>query len=633
MLSYVNLSDGFWQDAVETAVHLVNRSTRTGLKQMTPEESWSGKKPDIANLRIFGCSAYVLIPKELCVGKLAHKTRRCVFIGYSSTCKAWRFWNPVRHLVIESRDVVFNERIQCCGHPLPLVDLSSIESVHELDVEVSPAGVSLVTDADIPTTHPTVNPCVTAPLAVPLPVAPPPPPVLPPVRRHRLNEVEHLFDYFKHHPLRDDCGEAVPAQIEGEIMDAELGQALQASLTMLAQEVGFSDATMEDAIVLAATTDSSHDTSTALSSLHEALQRPDATEWMEAIRREMDSLTHTNMFVEVDQVPASFTPIGSKFVFSFKRDVSGKVVWYKACLVAQGFSQWEGIDYTNTFTPVVRLTSIRITLAIATNLNLEMDHLDVETAFLNGKIDEEIYMRAPKGFERLGLDIGNLWGLHGSLYGLKQAPLIWNKLLDKVLKSFGWHRLLSDWCIYIWCNSKGNFMILAVHVDNMLLAGNSCVLMEEAKAWLAKNFKIKDMGNLRLIVGLEVIRDIQQGTIAITQGHFIDELAVRYHQTAEPTAPTPLSSSFEFTSEDSPSTATDREEMTHLPYRSLVGALMYIMIGTCPNISFAVGCLSRYLINPGKRHWDQALRVLNYLRGTWDLVISYSQHLSNGLTL
>src|SRR5258706_12656043 len=127
MLRSANLSDGFWQDAVGTAVHLINRSTRTGLKQMTPEESWLGTRPDIANLRVFGCPAYVLIPKELRVGKLAHKTRRCIFISYSLTRKAWRFWNPAKRSVVESRDVVFDERVQCCGHPLPLVDLSSLE--------------------------------------------------------------------------------------------------------------------------------------------------------------------------------------------------------------------------------------------------------------------------------------------------------------------------------------------------------------------------------------------------------------------------------------------------------------------------------------------------------------------------
>ena len=135
-------------------------------------------------------------------------------------------------------------------------------------------------------------------------------------------------------------------------------------------------------------------------------------------------------------------------------------------------------------------------------------------------------MRVPKGFEKLGLDLGSLWRLHGSLYGLKQAPLIWNKLLDNVLKSFGWRRLLSDWCIYIWQDLKGHLMILAVHVDDMLLAGNSWELMQEAKVWLAKNFKIKDMGSPKLVVSLEVICNEEQGTIAISQGHFIDELAV-----------------------------------------------------------------------------------------------------------
>src|SRR5258706_3514239 len=494
MLCSANLSDGFWQDAVGTAVHLINWSTCTSLKRMTPEESWSGSKPDIANLCVFGCPAYVLIPKELCVGKLAHKTRWCIFVGYSSTQKAWRFWNPVKHSVIESRDVVFDERVQCCDHPLPLVDLSSLEcvdgpdkdvSVGGSDKDVSPSGVSLVVDADIPPSHPLVHPLVIPlPPVDPPPVTPPPPPVSTPARQPRLNEVECLFDYFEHHPLHDDHVGAMPAWIKGEIADVGWEQALWASLTMLALELGSPIGTVDEVTVLAATADSNSDISIALSSLHEALWRPDATEWTDAIRREMDSLTHTNMFVKVNQVPSQFTPIGSKFVFSLTRDVSAKVIWYKARLVAQGLSQQEGINYTNTFALVVRLTSICIALAIATNLDLKMDHLDVETAFLNGKIDEEIYMQAPKGFEKLGLDLSNLWRLHGSLYSPKQALLIWNRLLDKVLKLFGWRRLSSDWCIYVWRDSRGHVMILAVHVDDMLLAGSSRELMEEAKAWL-----------------------------------------------------------------------------------------------------------------------------------------------------
>jgi len=162
MLHNTNLSNGFWQDAVETAVHLINQSTRTGLKQMTPEEAWSGTQPDVASLRIFGCPAYVLIPKELHIGKLTHKVRRCVFMGYSLTWKAWRFWNPVKHSFIESRDVVFNEHVGCCDHLLPPVDLSSLELMDEPGhaVATMPTDTSPVADTDI-STHPIINPAQT----------------------------------------------------------------------------------------------------------------------------------------------------------------------------------------------------------------------------------------------------------------------------------------------------------------------------------------------------------------------------------------------------------------------------------------------------------------------------------------
>jgi len=172
---------------------------------------------------------------------------------------------------------------------MPLVDLSSLELPDEPSETVSPSSTSPVADTDIPTSHPIIDPHLAAPLGDPLPpvdplpVALPPPPALPPVRQHCLNEVERLFDYFEHHPLRDDHGGAAPARIKGEIADAGLEQALQASLTFLAMELGSPSDTMDDMAVLAATT-SDHDVSIAPSSLHEALQGPNATEWTEAIR-------------------------------------------------------------------------------------------------------------------------------------------------------------------------------------------------------------------------------------------------------------------------------------------------------------------------------------------------------------
>jgi len=291
MLCTANLSDAFWQDAVKTAVHLINRSTHTGLKRMMPEEAWSGAQPNITTLCVFGCPAYVLILKELRVGKLTHKVRCCIFIGYSSTQKAWRFWNPVKHSFIKSRDVVFNEHIQCCDHPLPPVNLSALEHMDEPGhtVPVAPTAASPVADTNIPTCPAfdpiqaqLVRPPLVPPLVVPLPVAPPVPPR---ACRHCMNEVEQLMDFFEHHPLHDGGahGGAEPAQIEGELAGADLERTLQASLAMLALELGPLDEAIEDVVILTVTASTSGDISIPLSNLHEALQRPDAAEWIEAI--------------------------------------------------------------------------------------------------------------------------------------------------------------------------------------------------------------------------------------------------------------------------------------------------------------------------------------------------------------
>ena len=211
---------------------------------------------------------------------------------------------------------------------MPLVDLSSLECVSEPDKHSSLVDVLPVSDVDIQTSHPVVDPHPAVPLVNPPPVvALPPPAVTPPLaRRRRLNEVEHLFDWFEHHPLHGEGVEDVPVRIEGDHVDDGLEQELWASLVVLTQESGSPVSTTEDVTVLAATTGTDCDNTAAPTSLHEALQRPDTSDWIEAICWEVDSLTHTNTFSEVDQVPTSFTPIGSKFVFSLKKDVSGKVI-------------------------------------------------------------------------------------------------------------------------------------------------------------------------------------------------------------------------------------------------------------------------------------------------------------------
>ena len=233
-------------------------------------------------------------------------------------------------------------------------------------------------------------------------------------------------------------------------------------------------------------------------------------------------------------------------------------------------------------------------------------------------------MKAPDDFST-----GNsgLWRLKKSLYGLKQASHVWNKLLDSTLKDLGFNRCSKDTCVYLY-QSKDAFIILAVHVDDMLIVSNSKTSLAKMKLALGKHFKVKDLGDVRFLLGIEVIRDRQTGHIRLSQQTYIDQLVSRFNLQGAKSASTPLSSGVRLTQDDCPTSSKTRADMANVPYASLVGALMYAAIGTRPDIAFAVGALSRFLSNPGRHHWNEAKRVLTYLKGTSNYAIQYSSDTS-----
>ncbi len=183
----------------------------------------------------------------------------------------------------------------------------------------------------------------------------------------------------------------------------------------------------------------------------------------------------------------------SKWVFKTKRGVDGSVSRFKARLVAKGFSQRYGCDYDETFSPVVRGESIRTLLALATQKDLHLHQMDVQTAFLNGRLEEEVYMEQPAGYQVKGKE-NQVCKLHRSIYGLKQSPRCWNHTLDEHLKQLGFQQTPSDPCLYISIESA---MIIAVYVDDLVLAGKSEEEIEEAKRNLSSRFKIQDLGKLK----------------------------------------------------------------------------------------------------------------------------------------
>ena len=213
---------------------------------------------------------------------------------------------------------------------------------------------------------------------------------------------------------------------------------------------------------------------------------PQKTNWMTAIKEEMKSVQENDVW-DLVELPKDRKAVGSKWVFKVKTAADGSIERYKAHLVAQGFPQKYGLDYDETFCPVVRPESIRTVIALAVKKGLKLHQMDVTTAFLNGELEEEVYMKQPEGFVADGQE-HLVCKLRKSIYGLKQSPRCWNSALNVQLKTMGFNQSASDPCIY---TSLEEMFILAVYVDDIVLAGKTDERIKEVKNILAKRFQVK----------------------------------------------------------------------------------------------------------------------------------------------
>ncbi|GAU11010.1 hypothetical protein TSUD_113030 [Trifolium subterraneum] len=257
--------------------------------------------------------------------------------------------------------------------------------------------------------------------------------------------------------------------------------------------------------------------------LQEALSSMDANLWQEAINDEMDSLESNKTWHLVD-LPPGCKPIGCKWILKKKLKPDGTVEKYKARLIAKGFRQRENIDFFDTFSPVTRITSIRVLISIAALYNLIVYQMDVNTAFLNGDLEEEIYMEQPEGFVIHGQET-KVCKLDKSLYGLKQAPKQWHEKFDNLMVSNGFRLNESDKCIYYKCD--GNICtIICLYVDDMLIFGSNLSAVNNVKSLLGNNFDMKDLGEASVILGIKTTRS-EKG-ISLDQSHYVEKILKKY---------------------------------------------------------------------------------------------------------
>ena len=236
----------------------------------------------------------------------------------------------------------------------------------------------------------------------------------------------------------------------------------------------------------------------------EALQCPDASKWKVAIQAEYDALMENGTW-RLAKLPKGRKAIACKWVFKIKRQADGSIERYKARLCAKGFSQVEGVDYNETFAPVAKLTSLRAILTMAAIQDLELQHMDVKSAFLNGMLKEDIYMAQPEGFAKP--EEGHLvCKLERTIYGLKQSPRAWYERLHAHLQKNGFSRSNADHSVYV-RRMGGEFMIILVYVDDLILASNSKPMLQGFKNAMKEEFKMSDLGDAHHFLGLQLIRD------------------------------------------------------------------------------------------------------------------------------
>ncbi|KAK8540067.1 hypothetical protein V6N12_046360 [Hibiscus sabdariffa] len=323
-----------------------------------------------------------------------------------------------------------------------------------------------------------------------------------------------------------------------------------------------------------------------------------------AVEEELAALEKNTTWTVTD-LPPGKEVVGCKWIFGIKFNLNGSVQWYKARLVAKGFTQTHGIDFTETFAPVAKLNTVRVLLSIAVNNDWSLHQLDVKNAFLNGHLDEEVYMKIPPGLQTLG-GSKKLCRLHKSLYGLKQSPWAWFEQFTRVIVRNRYKQSLADHTLFIKKNSNGKKAILLVYVDDIIITGDDDGEISRLKELLNSEFETKDLGPLRYFLGMEVARSTAR--LVISQRKYVLDLLKEADLLGCKPTETLMDINLKFGSTTSSFPHKDR-------FQRIVGKLIYLSL-TRPDIAFPVNVLSQHMSDPNEENMAATYRVLRYLKQT-----------------
>ncbi|WVZ52605.1 hypothetical protein U9M48_003649 [Paspalum notatum var. saurae] len=560
----------FWAEAVNTACYIVNRIFLRAFLGKTSYELRFGRRPSVKHLRAFGCRFFVL--KK--AGHLDKFESRCldgIFLGYASNSRAFRVWILEAKQVVETCEVSFDETMPCTT---PAFELSG-DDEEGTPIFEDEEGAVVVGDAR-----------VTAPAAAPAPSATSSDDEGGPLPTASSSLPQQRSSCERPDPPRTRGGDFRDCSISAVRRDhpphGMIGDIHQRVIRSSVNSLAFFS-------------HSAYVASFEPRDVSHALSDPN---WVNAMHEELENFERNHLNLHQG-------PIGTKWVFKNKQGEDGMVVRNKARLVAQGFCQKEGIDYEETFAPVARLEAIRILLAFVASKGFKLQQMDVKSAFLNGFIEEEVYVRQPPGFESARFP-DRVYKLRKALYGLKQAPRAWYARLKSFLLKCGQDLVLLS--------RGGDTTIVRIYVDDIIFGGSSHALVSSFAEQMSREFEMSPMGELQFFLGLQ-IKQGPEGTF-VHQAKYTRDILKKFDMGDSKPMTTPMSTNTALDADE------DGEAVDQKEFRGMIGSLLYLS-ATRPDIQFAVCLCARYQASPRTCHRQAVKRIFRYLKFTPELGLWY----------
>jgi hypothetical protein len=579
------------------------------------------KVPTYTHLKVFGCLAYAS-------NLSSHKTKfdakafPCVFLGYPFGTKGYKLLDLSTNQRFVSRDVVFHESI------FPFHNSTSLINPHSSLDSVSASSChpfSSVSPPNIPSCS--TLPCDSTstprePHSLPSPEPHISPSALPvtPTSDSSVSSSDSSVSASNspvtlHLPIRQSSRIVKPPSYLHDY-HYSLASSLPSSDLASANTIYPIQHTLSYSKLSAPHKAFTLAISTPIEPqfYHEAVKSP---HWVDAMSKELEALEANHTWV-LTSLPPGKQPIGCKWVYKLKFKSDGTIERYKARLVAKGYNQREGIDYSETFSPVAKLVTVRSFIALAAAQGWPITQLDVNNAFLHGDLDEEVFMSLPPGFGNKGGHPNQVCRLTKSLYGLKQASRQWFSKFSCTLLAHGFIQSKCDYSLFT--KTVGDaFLALLVYVDDILIASNDAVSVTNLTAFLDHHFKLKDLGPAKYFLGLELARTAK-GISLCQRKYTLDILQDTGFLGSKPVK-FPMEQHLKLSKDEGPALPDPTV------YRRLIGKLLYLTL-TRPDISYSVSRLSQFMDQPRAPHLHAAHRVLQYLKGSPGQGLFFSSHTS-----